>query len=352
MRMKFNVDMEQPMKICKTAREAACRLQDECVREFVFGDRKAHGQLFESLWRERSLRPGLRVSVIDAALGEPLRFDYQKSNDFIDFGFTLEGGLENAMRSPEVGNRTLVCATGSGGMACQREAEGTVRIPAKRRIRMLHLHVAPAVLRDLFRLDLQDMQDDVQRVMEQGGHFGVVTQWRMGPMVLSAANDLFFALRSGFGSHVYLEGKALELLGLQCMGEASPPAAAGVSMSRGERDSIIAVRDALEREFASPPTLADLAAAYGMNVTKLQAGFREVFGASVFGYLKEFRLQKAKQLMDGGGMNVSEVAWRIGYTNVSHFGAAYKKRFGVLPKKYLQSKQALNVATVTETTAM
>jgi AraC family transcriptional activator of pyochelin receptor len=48
-------------------------------------------------------------------------------------------------------------------------------------------------------------------------------------------------------------------------------------------------------------------------------------------------MQKARQLFDRAEMNVSQVAWTIGYTNVSQFTKAYKKRFGVLPKHYLKS---------------
>jgi len=35
---------------------------------------------------------------------------------------------------------------------------------------------------------------------------------------------------------------------------------------------------------------------------------------------------------------VNEVAFQTGYTNPSHFIAAFKKKFSVTPKKYLMSK--------------
>ena len=48
-------------------------------------------------------------------------------------------------------------------------------------------------------------------------------------------------------------------------------------------------------------------------------------------------MQKARHLLETAEMNVSQVAWEVGYVNVSQFSKAYKKRFGVLPKQYQRS---------------
>jgi AraC-like DNA-binding protein len=43
-------------------------------------------------------------------------------------------------------------------------------------------------------------------------------------------------------------------------------------------------------------------------------------------------------LLDSAKLQVNEVAYQIGYNNPSHFIAAFKKKFGVTPKKYLMGK--------------
>jgi AraC-like DNA-binding protein len=47
-------------------------------------------------------------------------------------------------------------------------------------------------------------------------------------------------------------------------------------------------------------------------------------------------MQEARILLEKTETNVSETAWQVGYVNVSHFSAAFKKRFGILPKHYLK----------------
>ncbi len=138
-----------------------------------------------------------------------------------------------------------------------------------------------------------------------------------------------------------MEGKALELLGLTLAEGDCPMQRNAHSLCPRERDVIHAIRKELENRFSSPPTLAELAEDYHMGVHKIQVGFKELYGASVFGFIKEYKLQKAKMYFEEGDMNVSEVAWAIGYINLSHFSTAYRKRFGVLPKAYLKSIRAI-----------
>ncbi|WP_213978658.1 helix-turn-helix domain-containing protein, partial [Serratia marcescens] len=59
-------------------------------------------------------------------------------------------------------------------------------------------------------------------------------------------------------------------------------------------------------------------------------GFRQLFGASVFGLLQEHRLQTAWRLLSEQDLHVSTVAWQVGYTP-AHFSVAFRKRFGVMP---------------------
>lgn len=44
---------------------------------------------------------------------------------------------------------------------------------------------------------------------------------------------------------------------------------------------------------------------------------------------------EANRLFRETDMNVSEAAVAVGYSNISHFSNAYKKHFGILPKKHL-----------------
>lgn len=96
-------------------------------------------------------------------------------------------------------------------------------------------------------------------------------------------------------------------------------------------------KDVLLKNMAEPPTLQELADEVGLNIKKLKQGFKQVYGDTVYGFLFDYKMEYARKLLDSGTYNVNEVGNRIGYSTASHFIAAFKKKFGTTPKKYLMS---------------
>ncbi len=86
---------------------------------------------------------------------------------------------------------------------------------------------------------------------------------------------------------------------------------------------------------AEPPTLQQLADEISLPLNKLKEGFKQVYGDSVFSFLFDYKMEVARQLLATGSHNVNEVGLKVGYSTASHFIAAFKKRFGTTPKKFL-----------------
>jgi AraC-like DNA-binding protein len=59
-----------------------------------------------------------------------------------------------------------------------------------------------------------------------------------------------------------------------------------------------------------------------------------VTGRSPYQYVKEARLDRARQLLDDGRLGIAHVAHSVGYTSVSHFIKGFRARFGVTPGDY------------------
>lgn len=129
---------------------------------------------------------------------------------------------------------------------------------------------------------------------------------------------------------LYLGGKALELAATVVDQLANEQPARGGRLSPRTVEQLQAARSMLIDSAQNPPSLADLARHTGLNVTKLTAGFRQLFGTSVFGYLQEHRLQQAYDLIRSGEKTVTEAAFHVGYAP-AHFSGIFRKRFGVLP---------------------
>lgn len=132
---------------------------------------------------------------------------------------------------------------------------------------------------------------------------------------------------------IYLEGKILELLSLQLNNNLIyTPESSGTLIANDEFLKLQTAKQFLEANIKNPPSLIELAKKCGLNDFKLKKRFKEVYGNTVFGYLAQLRMERAKLLLQSG-LTVNEVADAVGYKNAHHFTVAFKKRFQVLPSK-------------------
>ena len=137
---------------------------------------------------------------------------------------------------------------------------------------------------------------------------------------------------------LYFKGKIYELLSLY-FNRAEDPNAEQCPFLIDE-ENVIKIRKAKDfviANMAEPPGLQELADEVGINLKKLKMGFRQIYGDSVYSFLFDYKMDYARKLLDSGSFNVNEVGLRIGYSTSSHFIAAFKKKFGTTPKKYLMS---------------
>lgn len=137
---------------------------------------------------------------------------------------------------------------------------------------------------------------------------------------------------------LYFKGKVYELLSLY-FNRAEDPNAEQCPFLIDE-ENVIKIRKAKDyviANMAEPPGLEELSEQVGISLKKLKMGFRQIYGDSVYGFLFDYKMDYARKLLDSGSYNVNEVGLRIGYSTASHFIAAFKKKFGTTPKKYLMS---------------
>ncbi|MBK1664960.1 AraC family transcriptional regulator [Rhodospirillum rubrum] len=105
----------------------------------------------------------------------------------------------------------------------------------------------------------------------------------------------------------------------------------GAPLSLRERKLLAVARERLLQDLSNPPTIAELARETGLNQLKLKRGFKALFGHSVYALFQRERMDRARVLLQQN--KVTETAMMLGYSNVSHFSAAFRKQFGVLPRE-------------------
>lgn len=151
-------------------------------------------------------------------------------------------------------------------------------------------------------------------------------------------NQLSTVNLSEAAEKLYYQAKVLELLSLYFSEKKADTENCPFLNDEEVVRKIKNAKDHLLKHSEKPPTLKGLAKTAGLNEYQLKVGFKQIYGNTVFGFLLDHKLDNAQLLLDTAKYKVNEVAYQIGYTNPSHFIAAFKKKFGVTPKKYLMSK--------------
>ncbi len=68
-----------------------------------------------------------------------------------------------------------------------------------------------------------------------------------------------------------------------------------------------------------------------MSLSSFHYHFRALTAMSPLQFQKQLRLQEARRLMLGEGLDAASAGYRVGYGNASHFTREYKRLFGAPP---------------------
>jgi AraC-like DNA-binding protein len=93
-------------------------------------------------------------------------------------------------------------------------------------------------------------------------------------------------------------------------------------------------RDLMDREYARPLDVAALARAALMSSAHFSRKFRATYGETPYAYLMTRRIERAKALLRGGELSVTDVCRAVGCTSLGSFSARFTKLAGDTPTAY------------------
>ena len=104
-------------------------------------------------------------------------------------------------------------------------------------------------------------------------------------------------------------------------------------MSRQE-ELICTIHDQLTRHLDRRYTIEELSRQYLINTASLKKTFKEVYGLPIAAYMKEYRIQKAMELLEKTDESISVIAAKVGYETQGKFTNAFKDRVQMTPSCY------------------
>ncbi|MEO0377207.1 MAG: AraC family transcriptional regulator, partial [Cyanobacteria bacterium P01_A01_bin.17] len=186
--------------------------------------------------------------------------------------------------------------------------------PAEQPIHVLMIVVDPSYF-GTFNLGIRGLPTPLQLLLE-----GDRTQRFHQPLgqisrpIQHQIQQILHCPYTGLMQQLYLESKALELLTTQfSVWQDEQPGATSVFLCSQDIEQLQQAKDILVKRAKQPPSLMDLARQVGLNDRKLNQGFRQLFGTTVFGYLQRHRMQQAQSLLHDSDLSIAKGAATVGY---------------------------------------
>ncbi len=296
---------------------------DSLDRVSPYPERLGHG-----CYRSIDLREGIELRIEDYQLHDDLVVQSPERSHSIEYTFHLISASQSA--STIVGQYFLY---GSG--TAPVESWNTA---ADQRILEVNVHLEPSAVQAFLGESFDLASAGLDHLMRPAEQLYYQRQGTTTAAMQTTLHQLLNCPFAGITKKMYLETKVWELMALlidqelKLQGGQRSPA----PLKADDIERIHHAKDILLQNHICPPSLLDLAHQVGLNDCTLKRGFRQIFGRTAFGYLHDYRIEKARQLLQEGNLNVTEAARSVGFANRSYFASAFRKKYGVSPKHYLR----------------
>ena len=95
----------------------------------------------------------------------------------------------------------------------------------------------------------------------------------------------------------------------------------------------------IDANYNKPITLADVAKASHLSISRLAHIFKDQMGITIIDYLTSVRIERAKQLLLATDQNCTEICFEVGYNNQSYFTRTFKGLVGMTPRQFKARNQ-------------
>ncbi|MEM9447505.1 MAG: AraC family transcriptional regulator [Cyanobacteria bacterium P01_E01_bin.6] len=290
--------------------------------------------------RRLKLREGLDLIVNEHSLNESLVLEYSETelkHSPVALKFCVSGAVSGSIQ----GFGTNLCTSAEKHcLVYGSDRAGTVEFAPSSKNCTIELAIAPTLLRDMIG-DADSNFPDFNPVKDLDDLVPYCQFGQTPPLMAIALQQILHCPYQGATRRLYLESKGLELISLyfEHLKTHHPKPQKPHQLKPADVSQIYQARDILIHHMENPPSLLSLARQAGINDHKLKQGFQQVFGTTVFGYLHNYRMERAAQLLQDNQITVTGVAQTVGFANRGCFAAAFRRKFGVNPSGYLAAYQ-------------
>ena len=279
------------------------------------------------------VRPGLILGIAHYRLKQDIRGSFEHDHSLIDLGFSFSGDVPQQIVHEHGMADSYHYRYRHGIINCLPPCRGGSLMPSKVEMAYVRINAEPKVLKDMLCECTRYIPYPLQDILNGDTDIYYYRALALPPLCMTVVQQILNCPYRGQVRLLFLEGKVLELIS-HVMAHLFLPGAVpnnGIQSCEDDMAQVLKAEHLLIQRLENPPSLTELAKQVGLNKNKLNQGFHQQFGTSVFDHLRILRLERARALLQSGQSNVTEVAFNVGYKHHGNFTRAFKKHFGTTP---------------------
>lgn len=277
------------------------------------------------------IRSGLKMIVANHAGRHDIQMGFEIGRAPVSLSYNLSQCIHCTMVFGASDTRRIKRSPGDCVIAYLPQTRGTIEMVSDNRIVGVSLHFSVRTFTELF--------SEVPPGFQNLGWCLEKTSlarrfYRQSPIGMETALILKQILECPYEGEIrrlFFEAKSLELVALKFFELEKESARRESNLNRRDLDRAREAHHILMTRLDHPPNLVDLSRMVGTNRNKLNSGFKQLYGHTVFNVLRNARLAKALSLLRETDWRLSEIALSVGYSNQANFATAFRKRFGKSP---------------------
>ena len=261
---------------------------------------------------------GLQIIDFDGNLSAPLTTPIQDGTEYLSFAFVRNGTIVTRAANLDFEFRA---EPGVGRIVYHGDFVGTATFSNAGPIKILSICVPKSYLDTV-------LEDPLPGLNVVSGRFAQAPI-AVSPAIRQCVDTMAECPFDGPVRHLFIRAKAYEIMTI----------AATMADHRNletltphDVAHVHAARDILERGLDAPPTVPELARMVGTNECRLKRDFKLVLHTTPYAYVVARRMEIARVALMRGARSITTIAQQVGYSNTSHFSAAFFKHHGMLPR--------------------
>ncbi len=300
--------------------------QDHGLR-IEFDDEISHG--YWELFRPNN---DLLICIVDGVYHHQYHQFIVPSQELISIRFVLSGKL--AVSFSNIGKISIPQASASVTYT-PKDQPFELYIDSDSHLSSVTLHLSPEALHRSFMIEKSKVPQALAEVLYDGKFKRNLYHFPLSPEMMHNILELRNMPYKDTRRLQFTEAKTTELMSrfFQAVESMRDESAAPETFIEPGRARMFKAQRILVENYVLPPTIEQLAREIGSNRSTLTTEFKKFFGTTIFDFCQDYKMHKAQDMLLGGNMSIARIAEAVGYNHPTNFTAAYKKKFGYLPRK-------------------